>query len=517
MPIYNNNYVAPVWINDMPPAIDQDEMRAMSQTIQASQVLVGTGAPTQYTTGVVGQRYADTSTTPYTIYKLVTAAEDANVWVLDESARNLALDYDPTATYAAGDYCIYGGALYRANTDIAQPEAWTAAHWTRAYLADDLAEHVSDTNNPHEVTAQQAGAISKTPDYSFHKDSGWYRFLTINISSGRSNSILLLVQDTYSDGGTSIPYKAIISLYITRQSSGSFYSSANLLTGVGFTKDGFYYTYDSSSGNVSIYVFKKTNTNGYIGVTVISSLNRAASYVDLSDSFESTAIATLPEGGWYFQAMQDGAGNVIPDTYATKAEVSELDAEDVGAVPITRTVNGKALSADIELDTEDIPYDGTVSGITVTTVKGALDHIPTGSDQSPYMNGIPSAGASYYFSKSDHVHPSDTSRVPISRSVNGKELRDDIVLSAADVGAASEDSIAPAELKIAGTNYAVGDHLMLDGVLYEVTVAISSGETITPGTNVSATTVTGITDGLDTRTTALETALDGLVSQLAQM
>lgn len=190
---------------------------------------------------------------------------------------------------------------------------------------------------------------------------------------------------------------------------------------------------------------------------------------------------------------------------------------DTSRVPVTRTVNGKALSADIELNAEDIPYEGSVNGIVVTTVKGALDHIPTGSNSSPYMDGIPSAGGSYYFSKSDHVHPSDTSRVPINRSVNGKELRDDIMLSAADVGAASEGSIAPSELEIAGTNYAIGDHLMLGGVLYEVIVAISSGETITPGTNVATTTVVEITDGLDTRTTALETALDGLVSQLAQI
>lgn len=510
MPIYNNNYVAPVWINDMPPAIDQDEMRAMSQTIQASQVLVGTGAPTQYTTGVVGQRYADTSTTPYTIYKLVTAAEDANVWVLDESAGNLALDYDPTATYAAGDYCIYGGALYRANTDIAQPEAWTAANWTRAYLADDLAEHVSDTNNPHEVTAQQAGAISKTPDYSFHKDSGWYRFLTINISSGRSNSILLLLQDTYSYGGGSLSHKAIISLYITRTSSGAFSSSANLLTGVGFTKDSFYYTYDSGSGDVSIYVFKRTNTNGYIGITVISSLDRSASYVDLSNSFESTAIATLPEGGWYFQAMQDGAGNVIPDTYATKAEVSELDAEDVGAQP-TITASGILKGNG----------SGGVSAAEPGTdyaTPSMIPTVPSASTADPQMDGTASAGSSGAWSRGDHVHPSDTSRVPTTRTVNGKALSADIILDYGDVGASAAVSLGEPESSATATrNHAEGDLFEIGGDLIVALTAIANGEAFDDGVNIKVTTIAAQLAARDARIAALETALDGVVSQLTQM
>ena len=162
MPIYQDNYRAPVWINNQPPAINQTELLAMSQTIEGSQILTGSGAPTQYTSGTTGQRYADTSTTPYTIYKLVTAAEDANVWEEEVSPTgSLALDYDSTAAYLAGDYCIHNQRLFRADTDISTPEAWDSTHWTRAYLADDLAEHVRDTENPHQVTAQQVGAYVK--------------------------------------------------------------------------------------------------------------------------------------------------------------------------------------------------------------------------------------------------------------------------------------------------------------------------------------------------------------------
>ena len=155
MPMYNGNYVAPVWIDGMAPAINDTELMAISGTLQNSQILTGNGAPTQYTSGVAGQRYADTSTTPPTIYKLVTAAEDANVWEADEDANgNLALDYDETATYDEGDYCIRLGLLYRANQDIDPAEAWTSAHWDRAYLAADvanLAEAVAAKANPPAV------------------------------------------------------------------------------------------------------------------------------------------------------------------------------------------------------------------------------------------------------------------------------------------------------------------------------------------------------------------------------
>jgi hypothetical protein len=161
MPIYNGNYVAPVWINDQPPAINETELLAMSGTIQASQVLTGTTPPTQYTGGAVGQRYADMSTSPPTIWKLQTAADEANVWVPEDGNGNLAQEYAANTGYDTGDYCIHEGYLYRANTDISG-EAWTAAHWTRVYAAEELAGHEKDQQNPHNVTAEQTGALSGT-------------------------------------------------------------------------------------------------------------------------------------------------------------------------------------------------------------------------------------------------------------------------------------------------------------------------------------------------------------------
>lgn len=47
-----------------------------------------------------------------------------------------AAAYDAGATYQQGDFCTQGGLLYRANQTIAQPEAWTAGHWTAISITD---------------------------------------------------------------------------------------------------------------------------------------------------------------------------------------------------------------------------------------------------------------------------------------------------------------------------------------------------------------------------------------------
>lgn len=47
-------------------------------------------------------------------------------------------------------------------------------------------------------------------------------------------------------------------------------------------------------------------------------------------------------------------------------------------VPLTRTINGKALSADISLDSSDIDYDNTQSGLTATDVQDAIDELAQG-------------------------------------------------------------------------------------------------------------------------------------------
>ena len=70
MPIINRNFAVPEWQDNSAPPIDDSEMQAMSDTVEGNQIIVGSGAPTSATAGKVGQRYADISTTPATIYEV---------------------------------------------------------------------------------------------------------------------------------------------------------------------------------------------------------------------------------------------------------------------------------------------------------------------------------------------------------------------------------------------------------------------------------------------------------------
>lgn len=372
-------------------------------------------------------------------------------------------------------------------------------------------EHIQNHNNPHQVTAEQTGAISKISDYKFSNVSGWYRFLTINISAGQSKSILLLVQDTYSYSGGSASYKAIISLYITRTSSGGFSASANLLTGYGFTNDKFYYTYDSSSGNVSVYIFKNTNSNGYIGVTVLSSSNRGGSYIDLSENFESTSIATLPEGGWYFKAMQDGAGNIIPDTYATKDEL------------LSTVINKGAIGSSIDIDTLTTPgmwYSAT--GLQTNwpnqgkpgrlVVFGSNSAYPPRKVQLVVCNTDGVDDAKFYY------------RIGISSGLSSPWGSWICVATMATLDTkANQSQLATVETgTTASQAYSAGDYFCMNGLLYKVTTAISSGQTFTPGTNCAV--VTGglssemqpklVFDGVPTHLSSNPVSSDGLYSAI---
>ena len=69
-----------------------------------------------------------------------------------------------------------------------------------------------------------------------------------------------------------------------------------------------------------------------------------------------------------------------------------------------------------------------------TVLAGNFAAIPSAYTSSPTMNGIASAGVSANYSRGDHVHPSDTSRVPNTRTVCGKALSSNITLNSTDVG-----------------------------------------------------------------------------------
>lgn len=88
-------------------------------------------------------------------------------------------------------------------------------------------------------------------------------------------------------------------------------------------------------------------------------------------------------------------------------------AAEVGAVPTTRKVNNKSLSGDISLTASDVGAAAASHGTHVSY-----------STTAPKADGTAAAGTASTVARSDHVHPTDTSRAAASHTH-----------TAADVGA----------------------------------------------------------------------------------
>jgi len=69
----------------------------------------------------------------------------------------------------------------------------------------------------------------------------------------------------------------------------------------------------------------------------------------------------------------------------------------------------------------------------------AFANVPAPSTANPAMDGTAAPGTSAAFARGDHVHPTDTSRVPTSRKVNGKALSADVTLTGADIAVSRSD------------------------------------------------------------------------------
>ena len=168
-----------------------------------------------------------------------------------------------------------------------------------------------------------------------------------------------------------------------------------------------------------------------------------------------------------------------------------LSASDVGAVPITRTVNSKALSSNITLTAADVSAVPT----TRTVNSKALSSNIT-------------------------LSASDVGAVPTTRTVNSKALSSDITLTSGDIGYSSSTTYASGSVGEAVSDlngaindvegqitdniqtnltakkkYEIGECFVYDGNLYRATQVINNGSAITIGTNAVKTTLdTAITD-----------------------
>ena len=98
------------------------------------------------------ERYASISGFPATgdTNKLYIAENSGLVYVWDSTEskymmvggsvneEDIAAEYDSTEIYEANEMCFHEGELYRCKDGIGSPEQWTAAHWIKTTIADEL-------------------------------------------------------------------------------------------------------------------------------------------------------------------------------------------------------------------------------------------------------------------------------------------------------------------------------------------------------------------------------------------
>ena len=157
-----------------------------------------------------------------------------------------------------------------------------------------------------------------------------------------------------------------------------------------------------------------------------------------------TAIADIPEPATSTPLMD---GNAAVGTQNTFARGDHRHPTDTSRAPTNHASTGTSYGAGnatnyghVKLSDSTSSTSGTSGGTAATpsAVKAAYDKAdgkPDLSSTTPKMDGTAAVGTGTTAARADHVHPSDTSRVPTTRKVNNKALSADITLSASDVGA----------------------------------------------------------------------------------
>ena len=121
------------------------------------------------------------------------------------------------------------------------------------------------------------------------------------------------------------------------------------------------------------------------------------------------------------------------------------------------------------------------------------------SNSLPLMNGVANAGVTEEYSRGDHVHPTDTSRVPTSRKINGYDLSVDRSLTFTDVGASPKVHSSSDVSQYGGGTAVVFGHVKLSS-------STSSADDETTSTAATPYAVKAVNDALVSEVSSRESA-----------
>lgn len=83
-------------------------------------------------------RLATANKTPRGAIAEIKQIVDSHGNVISSIKNMISDEYDDSADYDVGDYCIYDNVRYCCNTEISGGETWNSAHWDVAKVDDDI-------------------------------------------------------------------------------------------------------------------------------------------------------------------------------------------------------------------------------------------------------------------------------------------------------------------------------------------------------------------------------------------
>ena len=223
--------------------------------------------------------------------------------------------------------------------------------------------------------------------------------------------------------------------------------------------------YDGSGGGASAFIAEYGVTtyadvkdaydeDAIIICTVDDSGNTAILQLAYFDDANDTFYFAQPNGdGWHWASVaiddtwDDGSFQFANTDTATQLRDGLMSALD------WQKLDGIASGAEVNVQSDWNEADSTADDY----IKNKPT-IPSATTLAPIMDGMATVGSETKWAKGDHVHPTDTSRVPITRTVNGMALSTDIWIDAAHIpceGGENDVEAALAEKQdelVSGTN-----------------------------------------------------------------
>ena len=81
------NYVSPNWTNNQAPALNATNLKLLTDTVAANQILEGSGNPSTSTVGTIGQQYRNT--TSDNLFVCIAASGGTYTWIRSAATREV--------------------------------------------------------------------------------------------------------------------------------------------------------------------------------------------------------------------------------------------------------------------------------------------------------------------------------------------------------------------------------------------------------------------------------------------